>query len=106
MAFSNLIDAVDLTCLDVFGVPAVLHPKAGGGDVNITGIIAPDAMAEDVLPGGLQGTSVVRFFVRFADLSPAPAKGDRLTLNGIRYDIFEVNVDVAGGAVLKLRQYA
>jgi hypothetical protein len=60
-------------------------------------------MAEDYVPGGVQGTSVVRLFVRFANITPSPRHGDTVAINGIVYDVVDVDVDAQGGAVLKLR---
>jgi hypothetical protein len=67
------------------------------------GIIQTPAMAEDYVPGGVQGTSVVRLFVRFASIAPPPRGGDTVTINGTIYAVQEVAVDTHGGAVLKLR---
>ena len=106
MAWSDLVDKLDTTTLKVFGIPATLNPQSGGSPIPLTGIIQTPAMAEDFIPGSTQGVTVVRFFVRYADLSPQPQKGDTLTLNGVTYSVFEVAVDVEGGAILKLRRNA
>ena len=101
--FPNLAEAADLACLAAFGIPATFTPQDGSGAQQITGIIRTPAMAEDYLPGGNPGTSVVRLFVRFVDLTPKPQHGDTVTINGTTYNVFEVEADVVGGAVLKLR---
>ncbi len=103
MAWTDLVNALDTACLNTFGVPATFTPQDGSGDQQITGIIENPAMAEDYVPGSVQGTAVVRFFVRFANITPAPQRGDVITLNGIVYTILEVDADTQGGAVLKLR---
>jgi len=51
----------------------------------------------------VQGTAVVRLFVRFAAITPAPQRGDQVAINGNAYVVGEVDVDPQGGAVLKLR---
>ena len=103
MAFSDLVKAMDTACLAAFGTPVTLTPQDGSGPQQITGIIQTPAMAEDYVPGSIQGTSVVRLFVRFANLNPPPQHGDTITINGIVYDVMEVEADMEGGAVLKLR---
>jgi hypothetical protein len=39
-------------------------------------------------------------------LNPQPIAGDGITLNGVTYDIGDIDVDIEGGAVLKLRRNA
>ena len=103
MAFADLVNSIDVACLTAFGGPATFTPQDGSGAQQIAGIIQTPAMAEDYTPGSIQGSSVVRLFVRFAAISPQPRHGDTITINGIVYDVVEVEADLAGGAVLKLR---
>lgn len=103
MAWSDAVNAADAACLATFGIPATFTPQDGSGAQPITGIIQNPAMAEDYVPGSVQGTSAVRFFVRFAAITPPPHRGDLVTLNGIVYNVVAVDVDPHGGAVLKLR---
>jgi hypothetical protein len=103
MAFSDLIASMDTGCLTTFGTPATFTPQDGSGAQQITGIIQNPAMAEDYVPGSVQGTAVVRLFVRFSTITPPPQHGDTITINGIGYDLVEVEADRGGGAVLKLR---
>jgi hypothetical protein len=103
MAFSDLIASMDTGCLTTFGTPATFTPQDGSGAQQITGIIQNPAMAEDYVPGSVQGTAVVRLFVRFSAITPPPQHGDGITINGVAYDLQEVAVDTQGGAVLKLR---
>ena len=103
MAFSDLVNQMDASCLTLFGTAVTFTPQDGSGAQQITGIIQTPAMAEDYVPGSVQGTSVVRLFVRFVDLSPQPRHGDTIAINGTTYNVLEVEADVEGGAVLKLR---
>ena len=103
MAWDDQVSALDSACLAAFGVPAT-HMPTGAAAVPVIGIIQNPALVEDYVPGSAQGVSVVRFFVRFAEMNPQPAHGDQLLLNGILYDVFEIEADRAGGAVLKLRR--
>jgi hypothetical protein len=103
MAFEDLVNSLDMACLTVFGTPVTFTPQDGSGAQQITGIIQTPAMAEDYTPGSVQGSSVVRLFVRFANISPQPRHGDTITINGVVYDVVEVEADLAGGAALKLR---
>ena len=103
MPWSDLVSAMDTACLATFGIPVTFTPQDGSGAQQISGIIQTPAMAEDYVPGSVQGTAVVRLFVRFASIAPAPRSGDTITINGSVYDVLEVAVDTQGGAVLKLR---
>jgi len=94
---------LDAACLGTFGIPATFTPQDGSGAQQITGIIQAPAMGEDRLPGSISGAAVVRLFVQFASISPAPQHGDAISINGIAYSVVEVDVDTQGGAVLRLR---
>ena len=74
MAFSDLVNSMDTACLDAFGTAVTFTPQNGSGAQQITGIIQNPAMAEDYVPGSVQGTAVVRLFVRFANLAPPPRR--------------------------------
>jgi hypothetical protein len=89
--------------LAAFGIPATFTPQDGSGAQQITGIIRTPAMGEDRLPGASLGAAVVRLFVQFASIAPAPRHGDLITINGVVYAVVELDVDTQGGAVLKLR---
>src|SRR5271157_4487907 len=103
MPWSDLVNAMDSACIATFGIPVTFTPQDGSGTQQITGIIQNPAMAEDYVPGSVQGTAVVRLFVRFSAITPPPQHGDTITINGIVYDLVEVEADREGGAVLKLR---
>ena len=103
MPWSDLVNTMDSACLSTFGTPATFTPQDGSGAQQITGIIQTPAMAEDYVPGSLQGTAVVRLFIRFASIAPSPQHGDTVTINGTTYNVVEVEADTQGGAVLKLR---
>jgi hypothetical protein len=103
MAWSDLVNSMDTACLAVFGTPITFTPQDGSAAQAITAIIQTPAMAEDYVPGSIQGADVVRLFVRFANITPPPRSGDTVTISGIVYNVQEVAVDIAGGAVLKLR---
>lgn len=103
MAFSDLVNAMDTACLAAFGTPVTFTPQDGSGPQQVAGIIQTPAMAEDYVPGSVRGASVVRLFVRFANLTPQPQHGDTIAINGIVYDVVEVEADIEGGAVLKLK---
>ena len=89
--------------LGAFGIPVTFTPQDGSGAKSITGIIQEPAMGEDSLPGSTLGAAVVRLFVQFTTIMPAPRHGDAITINGVAYAVADLDVDTQGGAVLKLR---
>ena len=103
MAWSDEVARLHLACLAEFGIPAIFTPQDGSGNQTITGIIQEPGMFEDNTPGGIPGAAVVRLFVRFAAITPAPQHGDSVTVNGSTYVVGEIEADTQGGAVLKLR---
>src|SRR5690348_13970232 len=100
MSFSQSAKALDDACLAAFGLKAdgvvvLFTPQDGSGAQQIDGIIKEPALEEDTL-----SPSVVRLFVRFTEISPAPQKGDVVSIGSQHYDVADIDVDPAGGAVL------
>jgi hypothetical protein len=106
-AWPTLEASANAVMIDTFGVPATFTPQDGSGGwlspQTILGIVMRPAMAEDYPPGFGPGTAILRLWVNFATLSPSPQRGDQIALNGTTYLIEEVDADIDGGAVLKLR---
>ena len=99
-AQSGMLNAAVLAA---FGIPVTFTPQDNSGAQQITGIIQAPAMGEDRLPGSILGAAVVRLFVHFVAIAPAPQHGDTIAINGVAYALVEVEADTQGGAVLKLR---
>ncbi len=94
---------LDSSCISILGgVPATFTPQ-GGSAQTITGLIQSPSMAEDFIPGGAQGVNVLRLFVQYSTITPAPKRGDGVVINTTSYVIGEVDVDTQGSGVLKLR---
>ena len=102
-AFGAHFGMLNAAVLAAFGIPVTFTPQDGSGEQQITGIIQKPAMGEDRLPGSISGAAVVRLFVQFASIAPAPQHGDAITINGVAYVVADLDVDTQGGAVLKLR---
>jgi hypothetical protein len=103
MSANALFGMLNAAVLAAFGIPATFTPQNGSGAQQITGIIQAPAMGEDRLPGAILGPAVVRLFVPFASITPAPQHGDAITINGVAYAVVDLDVDTQGGTVLKLR---
>jgi hypothetical protein len=107
MAWADSVERAHATFLSIWGIAATLAPAATPGRTfPITGIIARPGMEEEFIPGGPSGVSVVRFWVDYNSISPQPVIGDAITINGVSYTVGAVDVDVEGGATLKLRRNA
>lgn len=102
-----LESAANAVMIATFGVPATFTPQDGSGGwlepQTIQGIVMRPAMPEDFPPGFGPGTSVLRFWVNFETISPSPQHGDQVSFGGATYILQEVEADIGGGAVLKLR---
>lgn len=109
MAFSDMVAAVDNTCISVFGdgLTVLFFPQngaGGAGGIPVGAITVDPRLLEDYVPGSSQGVTRLPIFVRFAGISPLPQKGDKFTVNGVNYDLPEAAVDREGGAILKLKR--
>jgi hypothetical protein len=98
---------VNAVMVATFGMPATFTPQDGVGGwlspQSILGVIMRTAMPEELPPGFGLGTANLRFWVNFETISPSPQHGDQIAFNGTTYFVQEVDVDIDGGAILKLR---
>jgi len=98
MVFVDSVSRVDEACLRVFGREVTYLPEAGGV-ASIRAVFQPAREAEDASPG-----VYAVLFVRLADLPGAPARGDEVEFEGVRYKVFDIEADAEGAAMLKLRK--
>ena len=99
--------AANAVMLATFGVPATFTPQDGAGGwlapQAITVIVMRPPMLEDLPPGFGPGTANLHFWVNFEAISPSPRHGDQITFAGITFVVQDVEADISGSAVLKLR---
>ena len=78
---------------------SVSYQPAGGVAFTIVGI--PERTSDEEK----QSAGVyLRLFVQLADFAEPPAHGDRVTIDGATYTVFEVQEDSGGGARLSVRE--
>jgi hypothetical protein len=106
MSWADQVERAHAAFLAAWGIAALWQAQDQSASATITGVIKNPGMHEEYVPGGSTGTSVVRFWVDMNSLNPQPIAGDGITLNGVTYDIGDIDVDIEGGAVLKLRRNA
>ena len=107
MSFSDIISSATDTILSFLGSFSVtIHYQDQSPDVTVTAITKNPAMEEDYVPGTANpaGVTNLLLFVHFLPLIVAPRKGDTATVNGVDYDIWQVDVDREGGATLRMRR--
>lgn len=82
-------------------------PKQTDGSENsviaIQGIITLPK-PEDLLPGGIDGTTNIFFFVDYTSITPNPQRGDVVVIDTVCYDITQLKIDPIGGAILILKK--
>jgi len=89
---------LDAAVVQTFGREVLYLPEAGGA-ATVRAVFQPAREAEDTSPG-----VYAVLFVRLADLPAAPARGDEVEIEGVRYKVFDVEADAEGAAVLRLRK--
>ena len=108
MSFSDIISPATDTILSFLGSFSVtIHYQDQSPGVSVTAITKNPAMEEDYIPGSPNpnyGVSTLLLFVDFSALSPYPRKGDTATVNGVDYDIWQVDVDREGGETIRMRR--
>jgi hypothetical protein len=98
MSFAESTVRLDEACLRVFGKDVTYLPQAGG-QTTIRVVFESTREPEDASPG-----VYAVLFVRLADLSAAPLRGDEIVIDGTTYKVFEIEADTSGSAVLRMRQ--
>ncbi|HXP88825.1 MAG TPA: hypothetical protein VN841_29155 [Bryobacteraceae bacterium] len=106
MPWTDSVERAHAQFLATWGIPAILLSPASqpGHTFSITGVIKNPGMEEELLPGSAAGVSAVRLWVDYKNITPQPLMGDQISIDGVNYDVGKVEVDIEGGAVLKLRR--
>jgi hypothetical protein len=81
-------------------VSCTFTPAATDTPQTITGILKRTPEMEAMQQAF--GSTNMFLFVRWADITPNPKRGDSIVVNDFNYEIGELEIDRAGGAVLKL----
>lgn len=96
--FASLLNTLNSAALTAFGREVTYSPQMGRPTV-IRAIFQPSHEAEENSPG-VYGV----LFIRLADFSLPPARGDEVTIDAATYKVFDIEADTSSGAVLRLRQ--
>jgi hypothetical protein len=83
-------------------VPVTFTPAATGTPQAITGVLKRTPEMEAMQQAF--GSTNMFLFVRWADITPNPQRGDSIVVNDFTYEIGELEVDRVGGATLKLKR--
>lgn len=93
-----MFGGLNIACVKAFGTPVTYQPESADA-FTVKGILDKKTEEAQYAHG-----VYLRLFVNTADFPQPPAQGDEVTVNGSTYKVFEVLLDVAGGAYLKLRE--
>ena len=97
MVWDTVTGALNAACLTTFGRKVHYRPVVGAS-LTIRGILQTGAQLEESAPG-----VYAMLFLQAADLLSPAERGDAVEIAGIRYKVFEVEADAAGGLKLALR---
>jgi len=92
------VSGLNAAVVKTFGREVLYLPEAGG-QATVRAVFQAVREVEDASPG-----VYAVLFVRLADLTTAPVRGDEVEIGGARYKVFDIEADAEGAAVLKLRQ--
>ena len=105
--WNSLESSANAVMIATFGVPATFTAQDGAGGwlapQTIVGVIMRPAMLEDYPPGFGPGTANLRLWVNFETITPSPRHGDQIALSGAAYVVTDVEADIGGAAILKLK---
>ena len=98
--WQTTVNGLNAAVVNTFGREVLYLPQAGG-QATVRAVFQAVREAEDASPG-----VYAVLFVRLADLTTAPVRGDEVDIGGTRYKVFDIDADSEGAAVLKLRKTA
>jgi hypothetical protein len=108
MAFSDLVASLDASVQSAFSDFSVtIHTQSPGADYVLSCVTKNPKLEDDYQPGTPTGAAVLLLFVHPDTTQPfvqLPARGDTATVDGVDYDIFQVDVDREGGMTLRMRK--
>lgn len=96
--WASLLDGLNAAALSAFGGEVTYIPE-GGEPVVIQSVFQQTREAEESSPG-VYGV----LFIRLADLSRPPARGDQVLISGVAYTVYDIEADASGAAVLRIRK--
>lgn len=96
--WSSLLGSLNAAAVAAFG-REVLYSPQDGPPFTLPAIFEATREAEENTLGVYAAV-----FVRAADLSVVPQRGDSLTVDDVVYMVYDIQVDQGGGLVLRLRQ--
>ena len=96
--FASLLNSLNGAALSAFGREVTYSPQTGA-PAAIRAVFEPSHEAEEHAPG-VYGV----LFIRLCDLLRPPARGDEVTIDNLIYKVFDIEADVSGGAMMRLRQ--
>jgi hypothetical protein len=91
------MNTLNTTVLSVFGREVTYVPQLGA-PVPVRAVSGAPHQAEDASPG-----TYTVLFLRVADLSQPPERGDEVRIGDSTYKVFEIEADADGGVRLSLR---
>ena len=95
--WTSLANDLNSATLMAFGREVVYQLPAGG--MTIRAIFEPTQQGEENAPG-----VYAVLFIRLSDLPQRPARGDAVMVDASFYQVFDIQADTSGAAVLRLRQ--
>ncbi len=94
--WTSLISSLNAAVLEAFGREVQYLPQSGG-EYTIRAIFEATERAEESV-----GKSFAVVFIRLADLTLEPERGDLVRVGESNYKVFEIEADNEGGARLGL----
>jgi hypothetical protein len=92
------VNELNAAVVSTFGREVLYLPEAGG-QTAVRAAFQPAREAEGASPG-----VYAVLFIRLADLTAGPVRGDEVEIEGVRYKVFDIEADAEGAAVLRLRK--
>ena len=96
--WSNLCALLNSACQQTFGEPVVYQPESGDS-FSVTGMVTR-ATDEERQQDGVY----LHLALSISDFATPPVRGDRATIRGVDYIVWQTLVDHAGGYNLALRR--
>lgn len=102
--WKNLTSGLLSRCVDTFGQTATYIPKGGEPEFEVDGIFDRPFLNVEIGQDNSHQSTAPTFGVKALDMETDPQDGDQIIIDGITFNVFEVQEDGQGHIKLLLHE--
>lgn len=104
MAWADLADCMLGVAVGTFNEVGVIYTPASGSPFPLQAVFDSAHLSVDPGTGAPISSSNPILGIRNSDMPAPPTKGDRVTVRGVQYRVFDVQADGVAGSLIELHR--